>query len=93
VPFEAAGNLNPGGPGIMVKIADGSVVAYSAVCTHGRCTVGWDAATNIIQCPCHSARFDPANNAAVLGGPAPAPLVPIPVAIDDAGRIHVTAVR
>ncbi len=93
VPFEALGNLNPGGPGIMVKLGDGSVVAYSAVCTHGRCTVGWDASTSIMQCPCHTARFDPANRAAVLSGPAPSPLPPIPVAVDEAGKVHMTAVR
>ena len=91
VPMEAPYAMNPGGPGIMVELADGSVVAYNAVCTHGRCTVGWDATTSILQCPCHTARFDPAQGAAVLSGPAPTPLVGIPVAVGPDGAIHVTA--
>ncbi len=89
VPFEAPTELGPGAPGIMVELPDGSVVAYNAVCTHGRCTVGFDAMTNMLQCPCHTARFDPGAGAAVLSGPAPAPLTAIPVAVDPAtGEIH-----
>jgi thiosulfate dehydrogenase [quinone] large subunit len=92
VPMEAPYAMNPGGPGIMVELPDGSVAAFNAVCTHGRCTVGWDATTSIMQCPCHTARFDPANGATVLSGPAPTPLVGIPVAVGADGAIHVTAV-
>lgn len=91
VPMQAPYAMNPGGPGIMVELPDGSVVAYNAVCTHGRCTVGWDASTSILQCPCHTARFDPAAGATVLSGPAPTPLVSIPVAVGSDGAIHVTA--
>lgn len=90
VPYEAPYALNPGGPGIMVELPDGSVVAYGATCTHGRCTVGWDDATAIIQCPCHTARFDPANKAAVMSGPAPTPLPWIPVTVGPDGAVHVT---
>jgi thiosulfate dehydrogenase (quinone) large subunit len=91
VPYEAPTAMGPGAPGIMVRLPDGSVVAYNAVCTHGRCTVGFDAMTNMLQCPCHTARFDPGAGAAVLSGPAPSPLVGIPVAVDPAsGEIHVT---
>ena len=92
VPMEAPYEMNPGGPGIMVELPDGSVVAFNAVCSHGRCTVGWDATTSIMQCPCHTARFDPATGATVLSGPAPTPLVGIPVVIGADGAIHVTAV-
>ncbi|MEI7745884.1 MAG: Rieske 2Fe-2S domain-containing protein, partial [Chloroflexota bacterium] len=53
----------------------------------GRCTVGWDDTTSILQCPCHTARFDPANQAAVLSGPAPSPLPVVPVAVDAAGVV------
>jgi Rieske Fe-S protein len=88
VPMDAPFAAGPGGPGIMVQLPDKSVVAYSAICTHGRCTVGWDATTNIIQCPCHTARFDPAAHAAVLSGPAPVPLPEIPVVIGPDGVIH-----
>jgi thiosulfate dehydrogenase (quinone) large subunit len=91
VPFESPTEMGPGAPGIMVELPDGSVVAYNAICTHGRCTVGFDSMTNMLQCPCHTARFDPGAGAAVLSGPAPSPLIPIPVAVDAAtGDIHVT---
>lgn len=89
IPYEVPYAMNPGGPGIMVRLADGSVVAYSASCTHGRCTVGWDETTQIIQCPCHTARFDPANQAAVLSGPAPTPLTSIPLAVAASGEVRV----
>ncbi len=63
----------------------------NAVCTHGRCTVGFDQAAMVIACPCHSATYLPANGAAVLSGRAPLPLPEIPLAIDGAGQIQVTA--
>jgi thiosulfate dehydrogenase (quinone) large subunit len=91
VPNQVPFAMGPGGPGIMVKLGDGSVVAYSAICTHGRCTVGFDQAATVIACPCHLATYDPAKSAAVLTGPAPLPLPEIPIAIDEGGRIHVTA--
>ena len=84
VPFEAPTELGPGAPAIMVKLGDGTVVAYNAVCTHGRCTVGFDPAANVLLCPCHSATFDPAKQATVLSGPAPGPLTSIPVVVDQA---------
>ena len=89
VPFEAPTELGPGAPAIMVKLGDGSVVAYNAVCTHGRCTVGFDPVANVLLCPCHSATFDPAKQATVLSGPAPSALTSIPVLVDQAtGQIR-----
>lgn len=91
VPNQVPFAMGPGGPGIMVKLADGRVTAFSAVCTHGHCTVGFDQANMVIACPCHLATYDPAKSAAVLSGPAPLPLPEIPVAVDAGGQIHVTA--
>jgi Rieske Fe-S protein len=91
VPNQVPFAMGPGGPGILVKLGDGRIVAYDAVCTHGRCTVGFDQAAMVIACPCHLATYDPANGAAVLSGPAPLPLPEIPIAVDDGGQIHVTA--
>jgi len=31
-----------GDPGVLVKLADGRIVAFDAVCTHAGCTVEWD---------------------------------------------------
>jgi thiosulfate dehydrogenase (quinone) large subunit len=71
-----------GDPGILVKLSDGTFVAYDAVCTHEGCTVGFDPSSGDIVCPCHGAVFDPARSAAVLAGPARAPLAKVPVNVD-----------
>ena len=88
VPFNAPAPLPSGDPGIIVQLADGTFVAYDAVCTHEGCTVEWDAADKVILCPCHGAAFDPANDAAVLAGPTNQPLAAIPITVDQAtGKI------
>jgi len=71
-----------------LALRDGTFVAFDAVCTHAGCTVGFDAASGILLCPCHDATFDPARNAAVLGGPTDQPLAGLPIVVDAAiGRI------
>jgi thiosulfate dehydrogenase [quinone] large subunit len=57
------------------------VFAYSRICTHQGCMVNYDAGSNTLLCPCHGAAFDPTKDAAVVSGPAPAPLAKIKVAI------------
>jgi thiosulfate dehydrogenase (quinone) large subunit len=92
VPGDAPGTLPAGDPGVIVKLPDGTFVAYDAVCTHEGCTVGWDAADSILLCPCHGAAFDPANNAAVLAGPTRQPLAALPIVVDAAsGTIYLKA--
>ena len=59
----------------------GGVFAYSAICTHQGCTLGYNPTANSLDCPCHGSTFDVANGGAVLGGPAPAPLPTYKVAI------------
>ena len=88
VPYNAPAPLPAGDPGVIVQLADGSFVAFDTVCTHAGCTVGWDRADRLLVCPCHEAVFDPANGAAVVGGPAPSPLTPLPIVVDTAsGKI------
>ncbi len=82
VPFDAPAPLPAGDPGIIVRLADGTYVAYDAVCTHAGCTVQWDAADDVIYCPCHGAVFDAANDGAVLRGPARQPLATLPLVVD-----------
>ncbi len=74
-------------PGILVHLSDNKFVAYDAVCTHAGCTVQYDPNQQVIYCPCHGAEFDPANNAQVLGGPAPVPLTSVAISIDSSGAI------
>jgi thiosulfate dehydrogenase [quinone] large subunit len=73
-----------GTPGALFRLGKDKVVAYSRVCTHAGCTVGFDPSTQVLYCPCHGAEFDPAQGARVLAGPAPVPLPRIKVAIDPA---------
>src|SRR4051812_15092806 len=60
-----------GNPDIVVRHDDGSLSAFSAVCTHAGCTVGYQ--NGQIVCPCHGGTFDPTSGA-VVGGPPPSGL-------------------
>lgn len=51
--------------------SDGTVKAFSAICTHQGCVV--KAAEKELDCPCHGSRFD-AETGKVLEGPAQTPL-------------------
>jgi thiosulfate dehydrogenase (quinone) large subunit len=64
---------NTGDPAYLMQPKAGSFLAYSAVCTHQGCTVGFDQGSDQFACPCHGARFDAANGDAVRG-PAREPL-------------------
>jgi Rieske Fe-S protein len=65
------------------RAAEG-VVAYSAFCTHQGCDVNsWVAAEKVLLCFCHFSKFDPTQEAAVTGGPAPRPLPALPIALQD----------
>jgi thiosulfate dehydrogenase [quinone] large subunit len=72
-----------GHPGVIVKLPDGSFVAYDATCTHAGCTVAYDG-TSLLACPCHGSKFDPAAGAGVVSGPAPRPLAQLPIKVDQA---------
>lgn len=58
---------------LAVRLPDGRLVGYSAVCTHLACAVLWRADDNRLECPCHDGAFDPATGE-VLAGPPPRPL-------------------
>lgn len=70
-----------GQPAIVFRTKNG-VFAYTEICTHQGCTVSYSAPDKTLVCPCHGAVYDPFNGAAVLAGPAPAPLPPIKVAVN-----------
>ncbi len=80
-----------GDPGVLIKLQNGTIVAYDTVCTHAGCTVEYDRSSGYLLCPCHGAAFDPANQAQAIAGPTNQPLAPIPIHIDTAsGRITLT---
>ncbi|PHX76128.1 MAG: hypothetical protein CK545_01530 [Actinobacteria bacterium] len=73
--------LASGEPGVLVRLAQDKVCAFSAVCTHNGCAVAYDSGQKALVCPCHGAKFDPANHAQVLQGPARDPLQEVQVKI------------
>ena len=67
-----------GKPVIVAQPTEGSVVAFSAVCTHKGCTVAPDG--DLLRCPCHGSTYDLATGDNT-GGPAPRPLAEIAVTV------------
>ncbi len=77
-----------GDPAVLIHLSGGRFVAYSAVCTHAGCTVGYDTARAQLVCPCHGSVYDPAHGAQVVAGPAPRPLAALPVRVDSQGNAY-----
>jgi len=73
-----------GSPDILIRGSDGSLKAFSAVCTHAGCTVGYENGT--IVCPCHGGEYN-AETGEVIAGPPPAPLEPKRV-VEAGGQIY-----
>ena len=71
--------------------AAGDVVAYSSICTHQGCPTkelgSLGQGKGKIICTCHGSIFDPADNAKVLGGPAPRRLPALPLKVDAGGQL------
>ncbi|MFF6878761.1 Rieske (2Fe-2S) protein [Streptomyces sp. NPDC012474] len=57
---------------VVTQPEQGQFKAFSAICTHQRCTVG-SVSDGTINCPCHGSRFQIADGA-VAQGPATRPL-------------------
>lgn len=58
---------------IIVRTGDATFVAFSAICTHKRGEVAYDASSKQFECPKHHSKFDGATGKAV-DGPADEPL-------------------
>lgn len=71
---------------VLVINIEGEPVVLSAMCTHEGCMVTWDKEKAEVLCPCHGGRFD--GDGQVIEGPPPAPLLNLPVRVDD-GKIYV----
>jgi thiosulfate dehydrogenase [quinone] large subunit len=76
-----------GYPGVLVHLTSG-YVAYSAICTHEGCEVGYSASRQLLGCPCHGALFDPSSNGAVVRGPARRPLATISITVTPDGSVY-----
>ncbi len=83
---QAATYADPasGSPDILIRESNGNLKAFSAVCTHAGCTVGYDGSQ--IYCPCHGAQYN-AETGEVVGGPAPSGLTPKKV-VETGGQIY-----
>ncbi len=77
-----------GTPSVLFRTKAG-VFAYSRVCTHQGCTVGYDAKTNLLICPCHGAQFDPTKDGAAISGPTRISLPKINVAVKGADIVQI----
>ena len=67
---------------------DGDVVAFSIVCQHLGCIVGYEASNSHTPgpagaCPCHGSVYDLVNGAKVVAGPAPRPLPQVMLQFDE----------
>ena len=67
-----------GKPILISQPAAGTVVAFSAICTHQGCVV--KAVKDEFDCPCHGSKFDRATGEA-LAGPATEPLASVKVTV------------
>lgn len=75
-----------GQPDILIRQGDGSLNAFSAVCTHAGCTVGYEGGQ--IVCRCHGGVYS-AQTGQVLAGPPPAPPAAKKV-LEAGGEIYTT---
>ncbi len=74
---------------LLVHLSNNSFVAYDRACTHQNVPVNYDPATQKFVCPAHGSIFDPANNGAVLQGPAQRPLSKVTIKVNTDGTIAV----
>jgi cytochrome b6-f complex iron-sulfur subunit len=65
-------------PGILIQSTDGTLRAFSAVCTHLECTVHYRPDLQKIHCACHNGMYD--LNGQNISGPPPRPLQQFKVA-------------
>ena len=80
VPVGAAYPFQYGtAPGLLFRGEDGSMKAFSLVCTHLACTVNWNPEKRTFHCPCHDGLFD--EDGKVISGPPPTPLEQLKVEV------------
>ncbi|WP_328888591.1 Rieske (2Fe-2S) protein [Streptomyces sp. NBC_00316] len=99
-PRRIAGRLLPGesiafsypdeeDSAVAVRLDDGTLVGYSAICTHLACAVLWRkdrGAEGELYCPCHEGVFD-ARTGEVTAGPPPRPLPKVVLTEETDGSV------
>jgi arsenite oxidase small subunit len=79
-----------GYPNVLFKRGDGSLAAYSMLCTHVCCEVTYESSLNEFYCPCHGSVFD--SGGRVTRGPASSSLPSVTLTVDSSGDIYPTGV-
>jgi thiosulfate dehydrogenase (quinone) large subunit len=90
VPVGGVASFDDPGTGSLAYVVQptaGTFQAFSSVCPHAGCQVGYSRGANEFVCPCHGARFD--GTGGLLQGPAQTSLSPITVARGQDGRLYV----
>ncbi len=82
-------NADTGQQSVLVRLENGEFAAYSAICTHQSCIVGYQTQTQKLACPCHGSVFDPARGAAVETGPATLPLPEVEIEVRDGEIVRI----
>jgi serine/threonine protein kinase len=80
-------NPKDGKLGLLVRLPNGTFVAYERACTHVGVAVEYNTKTHMLVCPAHGAIFDPAHGGRVVLGPATRPLPQVPVHAKSDGTI------
>ena len=82
LPVNSSKLLNlDGEPVIVVRKSEKEIAAFSAVCTHLNCVVGYRNENKDIYCACHGGRYDLNGN--VIDGPPKAPLSKYKVSVEN----------
>lgn len=79
-----------GYPNMLVLQADGSLLAFSTLCTHVCCSLQYDSALKELGCPCHGSIFS--STGKVLRGPASLNLPQVTLRVDANGYIFPTGI-
>ncbi len=72
--------VDVGGKRLAVVNTDGEVKAFSAICPHMGCEIGWNDAENTWDCPCHGSRYEA--DGSLKHGPAKRGLDPVEIKTD-----------
>lgn len=82
VPVGSAVVVQVGGDQVVfAQPVAGEFAAYSPVCPHAGAIVAAGEGT-VLVCPLHGSRFDTADGAAAIQGPADEPLSPLPLTVE-----------
>ncbi len=81
----------PEPPTVLDGVVDGTLIAYSRLCSHAGCAVAlYRDQDQALFCPCHQATFDARRGAEPVSGPASHPLPQLPLGLDEDGYVIAT---